>query len=175
MLAAPGRIWRKRGMTRDLYSGALRESHWVRLYSRHPWRSPFGPASLFGRAPACQVAGMTSKGLLSRRVHLPAGSNKKRPAQGGPLLSGGGGGNRTPVRRRSAPGATCLVRRSISSRSSTPDKAHRGTSGFCFSHQSTSGNRRRSRDDDPTSTSTCTSGFGAYALSGESVDVVVGV
>jgi len=32
-----------------------------------------------------------------------------------------------------------------------------------------------SRDDDPTSTSTGTSGFGAYALSGESVDVVVGV
>src|SRR5688572_24841918 len=33
----------------------------------------------------------------------------------------------------------------------------------------------RSCDDDPTSTSTGTSGFGAYALSGESVDVVVGV
>src|SRR5688572_10996670 len=33
----------------------------------------------------------------------------------------------------------------------------------------------RFRDDDPTSTSTGTSGFGAYALSGESVDVVVGV
>src|SRR6185437_3482673 len=45
-------------------------------------------------------------------------------------LNGGGGGNRTPVRRRSAPGATCLVQRSISSRSSTLDKAHRGTSGF---------------------------------------------
>src|SRR3546814_1897561 len=37
--------------------------------------------------------------------------------------------------------------------------------------------RRRclSLDDDPTSTSKGTSGFGAYALSGESVDVVVGV
>jgi hypothetical protein len=33
----------------------------------------------------------------------------------------------------------------------------------------------RFRDNDPTSTSTGTSGFGAYALSGESVDVVVGV
>src|SRR3546814_16545675 len=32
-----------------------------------------------------------------------------------------------------------------------------------------------SLDDDPTSTSKGTSGFGAYALSGESVDVVVGV
>lgn len=38
------------------------------------------------------------------------------------------------------------------------------------------GRRRKPfRDDDPTSTSTDTSGFGAYALSGESVDVVVGV
>ena len=35
--------------------------------------------------------------------------------------------------------------------------------------------RKPSRDSDPTSTSTGTSGFGAYALSGESVDVVVGV
>src|SRR6478752_6507500 len=35
--------------------------------------------------------------------------------------------------------------------------------------------RNLSLDDDPTSTSKGTSGFGAYALSGESVDVVVGV
>src|SRR5690242_19840596 len=74
---------------------------------------------------------------------------------------GGGGGNRTPVRRRSAPGATCLVQRSISFRSSTLDKAHRGTSRFCFSRLPTGGNHQRSRDDDPTPTSTSTSGFGA--------------
>ena len=43
-----------------------------RLYSRHPWRSPFGPASLFGRAPARHVAGMTSKGSLSEPVTLRA-------------------------------------------------------------------------------------------------------
>src|SRR5688500_6370142 len=38
----------------------------------------------------------------------------------------------------------------------------------------TGSHRGRFRDDDPTSTSTDTSGFGAYALSGESVVVVVG-
>lgn len=40
----------------------------------------------------------------------------------------GGGGNRTPVRRRSAPGATCLAHRWVSSRSSTMRKAHFETS-----------------------------------------------
>src|SRR6185437_13255534 len=42
--------------------------------------------------------------------------------------NGGGGGNRTPVRRRSAPGATCLAHRWVSSRSSTMRKAHFETS-----------------------------------------------
>src|SRR5690348_12974193 len=79
----------------------------------------------------------------------------------GLLFVGGGGGNRTPVRRRSAPGATCLAQRSVSFRGSTLGKAHRETSRFCFSRQPTGGNRQRSRGDDPTPTSTGTSGFGA--------------
>ena len=46
-----------------------------------------------------------------------------------------------------------------------PVLVNRGLTGNCL---------RRFRDNDPTSTSTGTSGFGAYALSGESVVVVVG-
>src|SRR5690348_8057712 len=62
----------------------------------------------------------------------PPPAQMKRPARGGPVSFGGGGGNRTPVRRRSAPGATCLAHRSISSRGNTMGKVHRGTSTFWF-------------------------------------------
>ena len=88
---------------------------------------------------------------------------------------GGGGRSRTAVRRHSISGTTCLAHRWVSSRGSTACEAHPGTSLFWVNRALTGNHSRRSCDDDPTSTSTGTSGFGAYALSGESVDVVVGV
>ena len=141
-------------------------------------RGIFAPSMALTLRPSASPMFTSASCLRSRTpyeisVLCPQPNKKARTRRA--FLFGGGGGNRTPVRRRSAPGATCLVQRSISSRSSTLDKAHRGTSRFCFSGRPTGGNHQRSRDDDPTSTSTGTSGFGAYALSGESVDVVVGV
>ncbi len=53
-------------------------------------------------------------------------------------------------------------------------EARRATSLLDLTLGPAGGRRGRSRDSDPTSTSTGTSGFGAYALSGESVVVVVG-
>ena len=90
-------------------------------------------------------------------------------------VDGGGGGNRTPVRRHSMPGTTCLAHRSISPCGNTVCEAHRRAHPLKLSRWLAGRRQGRFRDDDPTSTSTGTSGFGAYALSGESVDVVVGV
>ena len=87
---------------------------------------------------------------------------------------GGGGGSRTRVRRRLTPGTTCLAHRSISSSGSTACKTHRLTSLKNFATHPTDGGIRLSHDNDGTSTSMSTSGFPAYALSGESVVVVVG-
>ncbi len=61
-----------------------------------------------------------------------------------------------------------LVSEQHGARSASGDQpvlVNRGLTGNC---------PQRFRDNDPTSTSTGTSGFGAYALSGESVVVVVG-
>src|SRR5574337_1946555 len=130
-------LWRRRGNTRASLALAL--------------------AAL---GPALRLSKIVPDDFVEPRCSLPTTPTKTRkPPIGRLRIFGGGGGNRTPVRRRSAPGATCLVRRSISSRSSTPDEAHRGTSQFCFGGWSTGGNHQRSRDDDPTSTSTGTSGF----------------
>ncbi len=99
---------------------------------------------------------------------------KKGPETIRALVDGGGGGNRTRVRRRLTPGPTCLAHRSVSSSGSTACETHRSTSLLDLTPARQAADRRRSRDSDPTSTSTSTSGFGAYALSGESVVVVVG-
>jgi hypothetical protein len=42
----------------------LCKSHWVTALLASSWRSPFGPTSLFGRARARHVTGMTKKGLM---------------------------------------------------------------------------------------------------------------
>src|SRR5690606_23485588 len=57
----------------------------------------------------------------------------------------------------------------------TTCEAHRDPHPLWFRNRLTGRRRSLSLDDDPTSTSKGTIGFGAYALSGESVDVVVGV
>src|SRR3546814_4801192 len=107
----------------------------------------------------------------------PVRKTTKRTKKGPPsrvaLGIGGGGGNRTRVRRHSIPGTTCLAHRWISFPDSTVCEAHRGPA--CeFNRGRQAAAAAGSRDDDPTSTSTGTGGFGAYALSGESVVVVVG-
>src|SRR5690606_25026473 len=73
------------------------------------------------------------------------------------------------------PGTTCLARCSISDHGNTTCEAHRDPHPLWIRNRLTGRRRDLSLDDDPTSTSKGTSGFGAYALSGESVDVVVGV
>ena len=128
-------------------------------------RGDFGPSMglsrCFARGQPSAVQNRSRRLCRTGFISAPTSQKCKNRHEGGFHISGGGGGNRTPVRRRSAPGATCLVQRSILFRGSTLDKAHRGTSGFCFSGWPTCGNHQRSCDDDPTSTSTCTSGFGA--------------
>ena len=89
-------------------------------------------------------------------------------------LDGGGGGSRTRVRRRLTPSTTCLAHCSISSSGSTACETHRLTSLRSFALLPSDGGIRLSHDNDGTSTSMSTSGFPAYALSGESVVVVVG-
>ncbi len=89
-------------------------------------------------------------------------------------LYGGGGGSRTRVRRRLTPSTTCLAHRSISSSGSTMCETHRSTSLKSFALLPSDGRIRLSHDNDGTSTSMSTSGFPAYALSGECVVVVVG-
>ena len=106
--------------------------------------------------------------------------SKKSPAFAGLFLAycyaadGGGGGSRTRVRRRLTPSTTCLAHRSISSSGSTMCETHRLTSLKGFAVLPSDGGIRLSHDNDGTSTSMSTSGFPAYALSGESVVVVVG-
>ena len=73
------------------------------------------------------------------------------------------------------PGTTCLAHRLVSACDNTVCEARRRTHPLELSHWLAGRRQGRFRDNDPTSTSTGTSGFGAYALSGESVDVVVGV
>jgi hypothetical protein len=65
--------------------------------------------------------------------------------------------------------------RVVGSRSGTARRAERIPEPACeFNRGRQATVAAGSRDSDPTSTSTGTSGFGAYALSGESVVVVVG-
>ena len=101
-------------------------------------------------------------------------AQKERAASLRPIQFGGGGGNRTPVRRHSMPGTTCLARCWFSCHGNTACEAHQDTYPLRLSR----GWRVAAVADpvisDPTSTSTGTSGFRAYALSGESVVVVVG-
>lgn len=109
------------------------------------------------------------------RQHWRSGQKKSQPIRVGILVNGGGGRNRTAVRRYLMPGTTCLARCLISDDGNTTCEARRHPHPLWFRSQLTGRRRHLSRDNDPTSTSTGTSGFGAYALSGESVDVVVGV
>ena len=76
-------------------------------------------------------------------------------------VDGGGGGNRTPVRRYSRPSTTCLARCLFSDGGNTTCEAHRRPHPLCSRSRLTGRRRPRSCDDDPTSTSTGTSGFGA--------------
>ena len=96
--------------------------------------------------------------------YLPLGRKAKKkpqPLPVGVLSFGGGGRSRTAVRRHSISGTTCLAHRWVSSRGSTACEAHPGTSLFWVDRALTGNHSRRSCDDDPTSTSTGTSGFGA--------------
>src|SRR5690606_2099472 len=111
-------------------------------------------------------AGRAGRGRMAVR-------EKSRDPCGSRLSIGGGGRNRTAVRRHSMPGTTCLARCSISSHGNTTCEAHRDPHPLWIRNRLTGRRRDLSLDDDPTSTSKGTSGFGAYALSGESVDVVV--
>ena len=87
---------------------------------------------------------------------------EKTPTENGwGFVIGGGGRSRTAVRRHSISGTTCLAHRWVSSRGSTACEAHPGTSLFWVDRALTGNHSRRSCDDDPTSTSTGTSGFGA--------------
>ncbi len=214
-----------------------RQPGW-REYSRHSWRSPFGPASLFARAPGTRSRTFGSlpatsnersnrKGLTRRPFYLMVedGGSGKGHSGSSVTVTGGGvealtvktiagyhrsstnypGTLRTRKRpkplyllgipaffgllwitkwwrwRESNPRPKVLhpqlymlsttfdlVRRQHDVRSTSTDQRVRLTVDRCAASQ------RRSRDYDPTSTSTGTSGFGAYALSGESVVVVVG-
>lgn len=75
----------------------------------------------FGKGPPVTLAARTP-----RRAGI---SGKKKGLESTQaLVFGGGGGNRTRVRRRSAPGATCLSRCLISSGGNTARKAHHRTS-----------------------------------------------
>jgi hypothetical protein len=112
-------------------------------------------------------------GFASRPA--PAAMQTKRLPCGSPFVHiGGGGGSRTRVRRRLTPSTTCLAHRSISSSGSTACETHRLTSLKSFALLPSDGGIRLSHDNDGTSTSIGTSGFPAYALSGECVVVVVG-
>src|SRR3546814_14123302 len=71
-------------------------------------------------------------------------------------------------------GTTCSARCSFSDHVNTTCEAHRDPHPLWIRNRLTGRRRVLSLDDDPTSTRKGTSGFGAYALSGESVDVVVG-
>ena len=73
------------------------------------------------------------------------------------------------------PGTTCLARCLVSDDGNTTCEARLHPYPLCFGTGWRVAAGSYSLDDDPTSTSKGTSGFGAYALSGESVDVVVGV
>src|SRR5690606_41391529 len=65
--------------------------------------------------------------------------------------------------------------RAVGSRPRAARRAKRAREPACeFSRGRQAAAAAGCRDDDPTTTSTGTSGFGAYALSGESVVVVVG-
>ncbi len=105
-----------------------------------------------------------SGALQAGRIrHLPIGRRTKKKPQPLPVGAsiGGGGRSRTAVRRHSISGTTCLAHRWVSSRGSTACEAHPGTSLFWVNRALTGNHSRRSCDDDPTSTSTGTSGFGA--------------
>ena len=97
----------------------------------------------------------------STRELARSGKKKPQPLPVGVLSFGGGGRSRTAVRRHSISGTTCLAHRWVSSRGSTACEAHPGTSLFWVDRALTGNHSRRSCDDDPTSTSTGTSGFGA--------------
>ena len=111
--------------------------HWL---PRSSARSPCDRASARVHADDNARIARKQPRRTDHRASAPCGdrtsSNKKPRRSAVPrelrvivgISNGGGGGNRTPVRRRSAPGATCLVQRSVSSRGSTLDEAHRGTS-----------------------------------------------
>jgi hypothetical protein len=106
---------------------------------------------------------------------IPSSETRKKATLRRPFfLFGGGGGSRTRVRRRLTPSTTCLAHRSISSSGSTACETHRSTSLKSFAILPSDGGIRLSHDNDGTSTSIGTSGFPAYALSGECVVVVVG-
>ncbi len=144
-----------------------------REYAGRSWPSPFGPFALRMFASASCLRSRTL------RVRLPLNSCSNTTQKGrlaAALLRciGGGGGSRTRVRRRLTPSTTCLAHCSISSPGSTACETHRLTSLKSFALHPSDGEIRLSHDNDGTSTSMSTSGFPAYALSGECVVVVVG-
>jgi hypothetical protein len=141
--------------------------------SRHPWRSPFGPSDeadvRSGILPLAVVPAL--------RVRLPPPQAKKQkgPPFGDPFCFFWWRWRESNPRPKvlhpqlymlSSP--FDLVRRQHDVRGASTDQRVGLTVDRCAASQ------WRSRDNDPTSTSTGTSGFGAYALSGESVVVVVG-
>ncbi len=144
-------------------------------------RCPGLGASSDGMRSASVIAQLNPSDVPRSRLdrltaHARGDSDQRKRAwrSSRPSADGGGGGSRTRVRRRLTPSSTCLAHRWISSAGSTMCEARRATSLLDLTLGPAGGRRGRSRDNDPTSTSTGTSGFGAYALSGESVVVVVG-
>jgi hypothetical protein len=142
-----------------------------REYSGPSWPSPFGPFAARMFVPA---SCLHSRTLRVRLLRYHRFKQKKGHLSATLFLFGGGGGSRTRVRRRLTPSTTCLAHRSISSSGSTACETHRLTSLKSFALLPSDGGIRLSHDNDGTSTSIGTSGFPAYALSGECVVVVVG-
>ena len=124
--------------------------------SRHPWRSPCGPSAAPMFAPASCLRSEPLRGY-----HFSACDQKQKSPRKAGIFVWWRRGESNP-----RPKALRARRYMLSPAFDLVLKQHAGQSApqnqpALFSRAPTGGSDQRSCDDDPTPTSTCTSGFGA--------------